>query len=167
MGTEVTNDEYSPKKVSDYLTNLKEYIPVQKLNLDEVAIISDNKEITITTENNIGKIIVGNEIITFDDNEIKAVIVTNSEVNIDGNVNFTGTIISTEDVSVKNGTSEHSSISYDEKTVQRIVANNYSAFKNLGILSGKNSNDTSLISENKYKYDIKRYIKSKNWKIEK
>lgn len=167
MGTEVTNDEDSPKKVSDYLISLKEYIPVQKINLDEVAIISDDKEITITTENNIGKITVGNETITFDDNEIKAVIVTNSEVNIDGNVNFTGTIISTEDVSVKNGTFEYSSISYDEKTVQRIIANNYSAFKNLGILSGKNSNSTSLVSENKYQYDIKRYIKSKNWKIEK
>ena len=95
---------------------------------------------------------------------IKGVIITNVDVVIRGDVNFTGTIITSGNVIIDD--SSNLNITYNGDYVQSVIGNNYELFKD--ILSNSPDsvvvnpkNNSSLINA----VDTKKIISIKNWKL--
>ena len=95
---------------------------------------------------------------------IKGVIITNVDVVIRGDVNFTGTIITSGNVIIDD--SSNLNITYNGDYVQSVIGNNYELFKD--ILSNSPDsvvvnpkNNSSLINA----VDTKKLISIKNWKL--
>ena len=104
--------------------------------------------------------------------EFTGIILSNSDIVIDGDFEFKGIIMTTGTVTIKNLNSENKdiespNINYDEKVIQKIISKNYELFD--GVFEGNviNNNDVNEFLE----YDSKNYnptnfIKTTNWKLE-
>lgn len=102
------------------------------------------------------------------DGKIKALIITNGNVKLEGNFEFEGAIISTKDVNIYN---KHKDINYNEETIKTIVSL-YSdklkgVFLNEETNIAKNLDDKNTETNESYiyQYDVKKYIRTKLWKI--
>ena len=177
IGSEVDYSIGNQNTVEGLIKNHnKSYVSVEEEDnqgLDEIAIIDlwsnkSNKNIVITTEGGKGKITIDNSnSYYFKDENINSVIVTDSPIEIKGEVNFKGTIISTSDITFNKGKTSKTNIVYDKNIVDKIISDNYSAFESSGVLEATNSQDSTTETNIEYAYDIKRYISSRNWKLEK
>ncbi|SCI38396.1 MULTISPECIES: DUF2572 family protein [unclassified Romboutsia] len=177
IGSEVDYSIGTQKTVEGLIKNHdKSYVSVEEEDnqgLEDIAIIDlwsneSNKNIVITTEGGKGKITIDNSnSYYYKDENINAVIVTDSPIEIKGEVNFKGTIISTSDITFNKGKTSKTNIVYDKNIVDKIISDNYSAFESSGVLEATNSQDSTTETNIEYAYDIKRYISSRNWKLEK
>lgn len=128
-------------------------------DIDDVIIVTSKKN-TLNLGSNNGK------------GEFTGIILSNSDIVIDGDFEFKGIIMTTGTVTIKNLNSENKdiespNINYDEKVIQKIISKNYELFD--GVFEGNviNNNDVNEFLE----YDSKNYnptnfIKTTNWKLE-
>lgn len=90
----------------------------------------------------------------------KAVIITNGDVIIKGQWDFTGNIITAGNVVIEE--KGKVSLSYDPKVTRKIISNNYKEIKD--IFKGEAiSHEVNVESSNSY--DADSYLKTTNWKI--
>ena len=90
----------------------------------------------------------------------KAVIITNGDVIIKGQWDFTGNIITAGNVVIEE--KGKVSLRYDPKVTRKIISNNYKEIK--GIFKGEAiSHEVNVESSNIY--DADSYLKITNWKI--
>lgn len=103
------------------------------------------------------------------DGVLNAVIATNGDVIIDGNVNFNGAIVCNGNLDINNNNNVN--ITYDSEIVDRIQYNNEELFKNVfggNIIYNDNSNSSNEFKQDiTTNYDLKKFLKTELWKINK
>lgn len=127
-----------------------------------------SKKIVIKKISSGDEIQINNDTIVIDGNNLNAMIVTNGDVQIEGQVNFRGSIIALGNASVI-GVGEKNLI-YDESIIRVIEMenvdliskifkdDNYPVIKIGNVITGSDSSDIS-------QYDAFKYIKSRAWKL--
>lgn len=148
------------------------------VNFNTIQLNCDSGEVNCNSQNlkmisSPSNIVLGSNSGNYDGNYIKfnedpsrieAIIIVNGDVIIDGNLDFTGTIIATGDIRIEGG--GEVKLKYDPVTVAEIIAQNNAAFTNI---FNDVKTDTQYVngfeSYNSGQYDPSKYIKSYSWKI--
>jgi hypothetical protein len=100
--------------------------------------------------------------------DMSAVIVTNGDVMIDGNVKFTGDIITGGDLIISD--KSKAKLEYDQEVVDRVAAKYREVFssvfeKLIVINNTKEESSKELEALLDVQYDIKQYLKNRLWKL--
>lgn len=184
LGQEATIYDYNnTSEISvDSLMNFTSISDYHELGDNEKSIFNPNIDITIILQDKDGtntkyedsngheieqqnlKIIKAHE-----SNSINAVIATKGDVIIDGNFTFNGAIVCNGNLDIKNN--KNVSINYSREIVDRIQYNNEELFKNVfggNIIYNDNSNSSNESKQDiTTNYDLKKFLKTEFWKINK
>lgn len=159
--SEDSNKQLTVKKSINF-TNLEKNCKSNNLdcdNLDDVIIVT-SKEKILNLGSNSGK------------NKFTGIILSNSDIVIDGDFELTGIIMTTGTITIKNLNSENKdiqspNIKYDEKVIQKIISKNYELFD--GVFQGDvidNNDVNDFLEYDSKNYNPTNFIKTSNWKLE-
>ncbi|KGN02257.1 hypothetical protein Z969_06350 [Clostridium novyi A str. 4570] len=153
----------------EVLSNSKKSVDTQLNNIENITEVNDkeDKNVIILRKGNItiesGKL---NDK-ALDINNKNALIIVDGDLNIKGNLDFTGTLIVKGNLNIENGASL--TIKYDENVVRSLISQNYGKLKNVF----KNNSEEIFDTLNKTQFDmdghsdivLNNLIQMKNWKI--
>lgn len=188
MGKKVGMDSYDVS--SDLPSPINSLMNLNKIPLDydindeivnnEKAIFNNdkNKTIIIRGKNSSSNYYDNNSNLIHDENkiiidvksgEIDAVVATNGDVIIDGELNFNGNIITEGNLNIQGN--EEKNIKYDKDLCERITSSNdelfYAVFSDFEEVENIETDETTLPSKDdlEVQYDLNKFLKTKLWKI--
>ncbi|WP_288221605.1 hypothetical protein [uncultured Clostridium sp.] len=93
----------------------------------------------------------------------KALIISNGDIKIKGSFNFTGTIITSGNITFEG--SEKKEIKYDAEVVRGVIADNYDLVKNIFKKTSSKGKEVKISSSSEM-YNVEKFLKQSLWKIE-
>lgn len=130
-------------------------------NLDNI-LLETSTEKTLNLGSNNGK------------GQFTGVILSNSDIVIDGDFELTGIIMTTGTVTIKNSKLQNSqkpveptvTLEYDENVIQTIISKNYELFDGVFQGNAKDNDVNGFLEYDSKNYNLKDFIKTSNWKLE-
>ncbi|WP_455539802.1 hypothetical protein [Terrisporobacter sp.] len=146
-------------------TKIKEFVEVNKLN-EKLVLNNDSKTIVLSNRNDYKK--SPNEILITVGDEVNALVISKGNIKLDGDFQFNGAIIGGGNLEIINRSSKD--INYDKNVIENIINNNYLQLTDVFIKTSSEVSDDKVLNNNNiesfhYRYNVKEYVTSKNWKI--
>lgn len=123
---------------------------------------SDSRNTLHITKGSNNYISPDNSQITLKKGEGNGIIITDRDVVIDSDIKFTGTIITTGNLSLKDG--KTLDVTYDEEYLKNLIGNNYKDFKDV-FIGNPDSNYEIVKSDNSLDSYMDSLVKRNNWEV--